>query len=247
MVAKEHIRVVREAIVAREVASTQDTAWGSCGGNPGVLVVAEVQSAGRGRLGRSWVQAPGMGLACTFAISTDTIPPERLSLVAGVAIARAIETAADVPLVGLRWPNDVVERGGVGRKLAGVLIERRGNIALVGIGINIAHRATDFPEALRTRAMSIAMLKGRGSVDRLEVLLSLVRALDRRVVGPAATVMSEWKRRDVLMGTRQTFLHDGRAVSGRVVALDPLHLITVATDAGERVQLPALSTSLVHE
>jgi len=246
-VAADQIRIVRETIAAAEVESTQDAAWEACRGRAGLLVVADVQRSGRGRLGRSWVQAPGMGLACTFTLSASEAPPGRLSLIAGVATAQAIEAASGLPLVGLRWPNDVVERGHAGRKVAGVLIERRGDLALVGIGINIVQREEDFPEQLRGGAASVAVLAPRATLARLDVLLALIMALDRLLTRSADAAIGEWQRRDVVLGTRRTFLHDGRAVTGRVIALDPLHLITVQADSGQKVRLPALTTSLVHE
>jgi BirA family biotin operon repressor/biotin-[acetyl-CoA-carboxylase] ligase len=246
MCAEQSIQIARQAIVLSETTSTQDAAWEASGGRPGTLCIADTQSSGRGRLGRAWTHAPGQGLACTFTISTAMLAPEALALAAGVAVAQAVERSAGLPELGLRWPNDVVERGATGRKIAGVLIERRGDVALVGIGVNVGQREEDWPPQLRGRAASIAMLTN-APPDRLNVLLSLIARLDSVLRGSSEETLREWQKRDVLLGTSRKFLYDGRVVAGRVLALDPLHFITVRTESDERVRLPALATSLVHE
>lgn len=248
---------VKRAVVSPELVSTQDTAREIAGNQPGLLVVADHQTAARGRLGRPWVQRPGLVLAATFTFSIAQLAPERLSLIAGLAAARAIESTLaqllpDPLLTSMRWPNDVLEpRSDGGRKLAGVLIEVRAGIALVGIGINILHKPEDFPPHLRTRATSVrAVAASRGATalpDRFATLLALIDSLSRGLIEPLAETTAEWSRRDILPGTHRTFVHDGRAVKGHVLAIDPLNLITIRTDAGERVQLPALTTSLVHD
>lgn len=239
------ISIVREVRVLAETPSTQDSAWTLSGGEPGMLVVADRQTHGRGRLGRTWLHKPGSGLALTLTVAADRTPMERLSLVAGVAAAMGIEDAAGVPPLGLRWPNDVVERGKRGRKIAGVLVERRENLALVGIGVNVAQQSADFPDELREQAMSVAMLPGSRSPGRHEVLTAVVRRFDS-LVTESSDALAQWTARDVLAGTDRTFMHAGRTVSGRVTGIDPLSAITIQTERGERVVLPALTTSLIH-
>jgi BirA family transcriptional regulator, biotin operon repressor / biotin---[acetyl-CoA-carboxylase] ligase len=258
----EQISCVCRVVTLKETTSTQDAARELARGRPGLLVLADTQTAGRGRLGRSWAQGGDLGLAATFVLSTASIAAERLSLAIGLAAALAVEASLrDVGVnepVGLRWPNDVVDRGAGGPgdrgpKIAGVLIEAAQGLALVGIGINVNHLPGGFPDHLRGRATSIrAIGADRGNwrrerpIDRLGAAAHLVRFVDR-ALAPGFDAMTEWARRDVLAGTRQSFRHDGRTVTGRVLAVDPLHLITVKTDDGDRVQLPALSTSLVHD
>lgn len=237
--------IVREVRVLSETTSTQDSAWTLSGGEPGMLVVADRQTSGRGRLGRTWLHNPGAGLAMTLTVAADRTPMERLSLVVGVAAAMGIEDAAGVPPLGLRWPNDVVERGGRGRKIAGVLVERRDSLALVGIGVNIAQHSGDFPDDLRERAMSVAMLPESRTPDRTRLLAAVLRRLDA-LLQPNSDALAQWAARDVLAGTECTFMHAGRAVSGRVTGIDPLNAITVETPRGERIVLPALTTSLIH-
>jgi BirA family transcriptional regulator, biotin operon repressor / biotin---[acetyl-CoA-carboxylase] ligase len=245
MVRAESISIVREVRILPETPSTQDSAWTLSGGEPGMLVVADRQTNGRGRLGRTWLHKPGAGLAMTLTLEASRTPMERLSLVVGIAAAMGIEDSAGVPPLGLRWPNDVVERGKRGRKIAGVLVERRERLAMIGIGVNVVQQSADFPDDLRERAMSVAMLPGARRPDRREVLAAVLRRLDA-LLRADSDAIPQWASRDVLAGTDRVFMHAGRTVSGRVIGVDPLNAITVETPAGERISLPALTTSLIH-
>jgi BirA family biotin operon repressor/biotin-[acetyl-CoA-carboxylase] ligase len=233
----------RVAVIA-ETASTQDAALAMSGGRPGLLVLAGRQTGGRGRLGRAWADTEGLGLAATFVL--DAREPALLALGAGLAACQAVEEATGgLASVGLKWPNDVVERGGVGRKVAGVLVEQRDGVALLGIGINILQKCEDWPADMQRRAVSLAQLGSRWTrVDVAEVLLA---ALDRMLRTPAEELAMAWAARDVLLGTRRVFECDGKRVEGVVEAIRPTAFIQVRADDGDLVQLPAMTTSLVKD
>jgi BirA family biotin operon repressor/biotin-[acetyl-CoA-carboxylase] ligase len=131
----------------------------------GALVVADHQTAGRGRLGRSWEAPPGKALLFSILLRP---PPERnvpeLSLVAGIAVADALERTLGLS-VQLKWPNDVMLRR---RKVAGCLAEVRDGVVVLGIGLNVNQTREELPE----HAGSLLTLTGR-ETDR-EVLLSAV-------------------------------------------------------------------------
>lgn len=253
---QERLALVRRVMVLAETESTQDAALRASADGVSSLVVADRQTGGRGRLGRQWVQgeahdeqqrqkaARGLGVAATFALVKRDVPPARLSIAAGLAACRACESVVGVGL-GLRWPNDVVERGGGQRKLAGVLVEAKGETALVGIGINVRHEADDFPAVLGGRAASTSMLGSMAT--RLDVLIELVRQFDRALGMDPDSLAAEWSRRDILVGSRRTFEHAGHRYEGTVQGVQPTSHIDLVTEDGRRVQLPALTTSLVHE
>jgi BirA family transcriptional regulator, biotin operon repressor / biotin---[acetyl-CoA-carboxylase] ligase len=238
-------------IVLEEAESTQDEAMRRAEERPGLIVLAARQTAGRGRLGRLWEHSAELGLAATFVVDGSRVGPERLSIAAGLGAAMALEELAggSVPL-GVRWPNDVVEvrsEPGGGRKLAGVLVERRGSLAALGVGINVNQGEGDFPPVLRGRAASlrqVARAPGR-AWDRIEVAIALLRALHRVFAMGLPELIQEWLARDVLKGSVQTFVHNGREVRGLVESLEPTAEIVVRTTDGGRVRLPALTTSLV--
>lgn len=231
----------RHAHALSETPSTQD-APETREAPPGTVVAAWRQTAGRGRFGRQWIERSTMGVAATFVIDAQRV--ERLALASAVAAAEACESALGAR-VGIKWPNDIVVAG---RKLAGVLVETRGERAFVGIGINVAHECfDDEPDAgapsLADRATSLAMLGAR--VDRLTVLEALVAALDRAIPAPDAVLVDAFLARDALRGTRTLFATPEGPVEGEVRSVDPMHGLVVRTESGERF-LPAHSTSVAE-
>lgn len=132
--------------------STNEDLVGAIG--DGLVLVADEQTAGRGRLDRRWVSAPGDGL--TFSVRLEVPPTVQtwgwIPLLAGVATADAVR-ASGAQRVGVKWPNDVV--GGEG-KLAGILSQRAGSAVIIGIGVNVAFSG-DRPDPL---AVSVAELGG---------------------------------------------------------------------------------------
>lgn len=249
---------VRRVVVVAETASTQDTAAAVAGAESGVLVVAGRQSAGRGRLGRSWTQRGGLGIAATFALAVPDDQRPFLSLGVGVAVARAIEDAlardprSAYRRIGLRWPNDVVEVAG-GRKLAGVLIEARPlpgraePVFLIGVGINVGQGDGDWPAELAHRAVSLRQM-GSG-VSRAEVLAALVLRLDESLSAlrdepGRVALLGAWKQRDTLLGTRAEFVLGSAHVAGTVEGIEPTLGITIRQADGTTLRLPAATTSL---
>ena len=151
--------------------STQDVARRWRGPTP-LAVVAARQTAGRGRLGRHWVDGKGLGVALTLVLSDRDVDVTCLSLACGIAALDAVAAVlgARTPALGLRWPNDVmvVDSAGRGvRKLGGILIERADGRVLAGIGINVHQRPEDFPPPLRDLATSLACLHAACSRPRL--------------------------------------------------------------------------------
>jgi BirA family biotin operon repressor/biotin-[acetyl-CoA-carboxylase] ligase len=216
------------------------------------MLLAGRQSAGRGRLGRTWVQAEDLGLAVTFALDASTYPPERLSLAAGVAACRALEgNGTPFERFGLKWPNDVVEPGprpGGGRKIGGVLVEVRDGLALVGVGLNLNQRREDFPPELRDRAVSLLELATPPAGPRwrrIDVARALLSALHRALALEPRHLRRRWLERDVLVGSAQVFRQGNREVRGIVESIKPSAEIVVRTGPGTVVRLPALTTSLV--
>ncbi len=224
----------RRVVALEQTASTQD-ADETRAATVGTIVTAWRQTAGRGRFGRQWSDTATQGLAVTAVI--DAQPAERLVIAAAVAAAEAAESALGAR-VGIKWPNDLFVAG---RKLAGVLIEVRGGVALVGIGMNISQ--TSFEGELESRATSLAMLGAHA--DRLAVLCTLVGALDRALTANDAWLVERFLERDALRGTRALFATPAGPVEGEVRSVDPMRGLVVRTAMGEHF-LPAQSTSVAE-
>lgn len=143
----------------------------------GAVAAADEQTAGRGRLGRRWYAPAGTSLLVSVQLRPD-VPgshlPE-LSLVAGGAVAEAIEAMAGVaPTV--KFPNDVLVGG---RKVAGVLAEARDGRVVLGVGVNVNVPERELPTDVETPATSLAAAAGR-ELDRAELLAELLERLERR-------------------------------------------------------------------
>ena len=136
------------------------------------VVVADRQSAGRGRRGRRWVSDSPLGLWFTVAWEVGESVVGGLPLRVGLGVARGVESVVPGLRVKVKWPNDLVVNG---RKLGGVLCERCGVHVLVGVGLNLNHERGDFPLALETAATSIRL-----ATDRLVSRASGAGGGDRR-------------------------------------------------------------------
>ncbi|MBI1189634.1 MAG: biotin--[acetyl-CoA-carboxylase] ligase [Tepidisphaera sp.] len=239
---------VTRVFVAGVTESTQDLARAQAQGSPGLVVMAEHQTKGRGRLGRQWADISMKSLPATFVVGPGR-SAAHLSLAAGLAACRTIESVLHgLTPVGIRWPNDVVERDGAGphasgRKLSGVLIEAADGVHLVGIGINVAHTDADWPEPLRATACSLRQLGVQ--VSRAQVAAQLIAELDRCLASSPDDLASQWRERNVLLGRVCGFVHDGRTHTGIVRDIDPANAIVIEDTGGETIRLPALTTSLL--
>jgi len=158
----------------------------AAGAPEGLVLVADVQTSGRGRHGRSWWDAPGSSLLFSLLVR-PSIPLPRFPLL-GIAMACAVadagSDAAGVPL-GVKWPNDVLHAG---RKLCGILAEARpgraggvpnGHFLVIGVGINVNQRDEDFPEELRDRATSLRIAAGGAAIDSRVLLAATLGRYQR--------------------------------------------------------------------
>jgi BirA family transcriptional regulator, biotin operon repressor / biotin---[acetyl-CoA-carboxylase] ligase len=138
------------------------------------VVLAEEQTAGVGRMGRTWTSEPEVGIYCSVLLRLP-LPQEHLpvvSLLLGLATAEAIRTTAGIPC-DLRWPNDVLFEE---RKMAGVLAHLSESCVIAGIGINVNNTA--FHPDLRTPGTSLRLAAGR-PINREALFLNLIDSIDR--------------------------------------------------------------------
>ena len=159
-------------------------------GTDGGVVLAEVQTAGRGRRGRAWLSPEGLNLTLSVALRPMLRAADawQLGLATALATLAACSDAAGRSSLALKWPNDVV--AGDGRKVAGLLVEtmtsgERLTGAVLGIGINVNWRSAEMPDEIAAGATSIADLTGR-EADRVTLLDRLLDSLDDEVVAVEA-------------------------------------------------------------
>ncbi|HRK36166.1 MAG TPA: biotin--[acetyl-CoA-carboxylase] ligase [Candidatus Hydrogenedentes bacterium] len=209
-------------LVYESIGSTSDCALRL--GGEGTVIVADSQTAGRGRHGRTWHSEPGKGL--WFSVAFEQ-PIEGLAFAAPLAVRDAIAPFARATI---KWPNDVLLDG---KKFCGVLIETRKGRTALGIGINVHHAETDFPEPLHGRATSIEAATG-AQCDRGVLLRDVLTRLDERIMvirsGGLAEVFREWSDACALAGRRMR----AGGLTGVVHAIDTDGALIMETSEGLR-------------
>lgn len=234
-------RVVgRDIRVFQETTSTNDIVekFARDGVKEGVVVFAESQTKGRGRLGRKWVSPPRKGLWFSVLLRPSLRPQEatQLTVVAATALARAIETQTNLK-PDIKWPNDLLLGG---RKVAGILTELsaevdRVNHVIVGIGLDVNQTASDFPPEVRKLATSLKLESGQ-PVHRAELAAAILQELDRDYAricaGGFAKLADEWEARCTTIGQNVTILMGDRRIRGRAESLDDDGSLLVRTEHG---------------
>jgi BirA family biotin operon repressor/biotin-[acetyl-CoA-carboxylase] ligase len=211
------------------------------GGKHGTVVVADAQTAGRGRMGRRWVSPAGKNLYVSLLLrpSVPTVDAPRLALVAGVALADAVE-AVGVP-ASLKWPNDLYCGG---RKAAGILAEMASDPegvrhVVIGVGLNVNMEESDFPPDLRDAATSLRIRAGR-TFRRVDVLARLLEAFGTRyaefIGGGFSALRDGWDRRDFLRGRRVLLRRHGGEEWGTADGLDMLGALRFLPDGGPVIE-----------
>ena len=235
-------RVGRTLVCLEEVDSTNLHAkqLAAEGAADGAVVVADRQTAGRGRLGRSFQSPGGRGIYLTVLLRPD-LPPERLSPVtamAGVAVCRAVERHCNVS-PGLKWPNDPVLGG---KKLCGILTElslegETGRVQdlVLGIGINVSQRPEDFTPEIREIATSLTQALGR-PVSRPALAAEVIREVDRLyaalTAGELGPYLAEYRRRCVNLGRTVRLLGPGGGETAEALDIDGDFGLVVRTADG---------------
>jgi len=233
----------------------------------GAVLAAEQQSAGRGRLGRTWVAPPRAALTFSVLLRPAAVPRARLGwlpLLAGVAVAAAIRDVTGLD-ARLKWPNDVLIgpwntlAGGSGgvvppRKVGGILAESAGDAVVVGIGVNVSTGSAELPPpGPGALAATSLRLEGAASLDRARLLAEILAGLERRyqawcqVFGDTerSGLRAEYTALCATLGRRvRVELPGGRRLDGLAAALDAdgRLLLSVPPDA----DLPVAAGDIVH-
>jgi len=220
-------------VVGRTASTNADLAARARDGEgPGLVLLAEEQTAGRGRLDRRWEAPPRSSLLLSVLLRPAP-PPSTWTLlpfVAGVAVAEAVRSVALLP-AELKWPNDVLVDGA---KLGGILVERVDSAAVVGIGLNVSLRESELPVPTAT---SVAL--AGGVADRELLAREVLRALGRRLAeweradGAPSAILPAYREICATIGSMVTVqLPGGGQVNGSVSAVDDSGQLLVASDDG---------------
>ncbi len=200
----------------------------------GTVVAAGEQTAGKGRLGRSWHSEKDAGLYVSAVlrlnIEMPSLPPVSLAL--GLAVAEAIFAASGV-FCDLRWPNDVLAGG---KKCAGILVQLDDEAVLAGIGINVNHTA--FPHELAPTATSLRLVSGREH-SREELLRHLLASMERYLeileeTGAEPVLDLFTQASSYVRGRRVLVDQEGSVLSGVTEGLTPAGFLKLREDSGKQ-------------
>ena len=240
-----------------QVGSTQDMAREWAIADPslagGAVVIAEHQTAGRGRQGRAWIAPPHSAITCSVVLRPHIVPEHlpRVTMVGGVAVDDTLASLLPGRVV-LKWPNDVLVGG---KKICGILTEAtwigdRLAAVILGIGINVRGDFAGTP--LEARATSVEAELGRG-VDRRVLLANLVRHIDVWMAQiNERTLFETWRDRLGTLGKRVTVYTephrpDSPSYTGVADSVDDSGALVVRLDSGERQRVLAADVGLVED
>ncbi len=233
--------------------STNDLAkkLGVQGAPEGTLVVAETQSGGRGRLGRSWHSPPGLGLYASLLLRPP-LPPSELPLITlstAVSVVRTLSRAVGLT-PGIKWPNDLILKG---KKLGGILTEMETEsdqirYLIVGLGLNINN--PDFPAELAGTATSLLLEEGRAftRVPLLKTWLEEFENLYLRFLSRGfPEILAEWKEHSVTLGKYVAVRQGSRHLEGLALEVGPDGALLLETALGEVMKVTSGEITLESE
>jgi BirA family biotin operon repressor/biotin-[acetyl-CoA-carboxylase] ligase len=204
----------------------------------GVVVFAESQTSGRGRLGRKWISPERKGLWFSILLRPDLRPQEatQLTVASATALRRAIQGETGLS-PEIKWPNDILAGG---KKVAGILTELSAELdrvkhVILGVGVDVNQGAGEFPPELRKLATSLKIESGR-AISRPELAAAILRELDsdyaRICAGKFTAIADEWEAHCATIGNEVTIQIGGRMIRGRAESLDDDGALLVRTEHG---------------
>lgn len=210
------------------------------GAPAGTVLVTDRQTAGRGRLGRSFLSPGGVGVYLSALIRPNCAPTALMHLTCAVAVAMcdAVENAFGFR-PGIKWTNDLVVNG---RKLGGILTElgldpKTGMVdhAILGIGINCGQIETDFDGSIRSMATSVRMVTGQNA-SRERLIAEMVKALeamDKALLTSPAAILERYRADCITLGQDVSILRGDEVRHGRALNIDAEGGLIVRYDSGE--------------
>ena len=235
------VKVVgRDIRVFQETTSTNDVVekLARDGVKEGVVVFAESQTRGRGRLGRKWISPEKKGLWFSVLLRPNLRPQAatQLTVAAATALARAISGQTNIS-PEIKWPNDILIKG---KKVAGILTELSAELdqvkyLILGIGVDVNLNAGEFPPDVRKIATSLKIEAGR-TINRAELAAAALEELDtdyaRICAGQFEALADEWEERCTTIGHNVMIRVGDRSIQGRAESLDSDGALLIRTQHG---------------
>jgi BirA family transcriptional regulator, biotin operon repressor / biotin---[acetyl-CoA-carboxylase] ligase len=240
----------RKILVYKSTSSTNDIAaeYAKNKNNNGMVILAEEQTAGRGRTGSKWLSCPGDSILCSIVLTALPLSPELLSLTCAVAVAEAVGKPAGGK-VNIKWPNDIFLNG---KKVAGILLESKlidgGRTYIVGIGINCHQKKDSFPAELQPLATSID-IESRTTCDRVLLAKRLLTSLDNWLKAAeqnSKKLIDQWSKLNIQLGHRVTLAFNGTKFCGNCIGIDPQKGLILQLETGGIRMFDAAHSTIIN-
>lgn len=263
MLSKERLESVRNGeIIGTEIlfldstTSTNDVAMETARKREkpeGIVVIADSQTHGKGRLGRKWLSPPGVNLYFTVLLKPPFSPPEAqlATLAAAVAVATAVREFAGIK-AEIKWPNDILVNG---KKTGGILLEmktgRSGiNILCIGIGINVNMSMDELPEDIRSLSTSLKTESG-SHIDRAEFLGCILAEMERTykilLNDDKRALINEWIHLNCTVGNKVTVKCHDKVVTGTAEGINDYGELIVRLSSGRLETLSAGDVTILKD
>lgn len=234
-------------VLFKSTASTNDIAWQYAANpaNNGLCVLAESQSAGRGRRGRTWHSQPGQSILLSVLLLDQPDQAGQLTLTVAIAAAEAVIDSTGLA-ARIKWPNDILVNG---QKLAGILVEKknagRQSHYVIGIGMNCNQLPDAFEnDDLHLPATSLRM-ETNNEVDRNSIAAAILASLEKWLsCEDHRLVVNRWQQLSALLGHHITVESNNQRYSGFCRGIDPTDGLIVQLDAGPVKIFHAAQTSI---
>lgn len=218
------------------------------GAPEGTVVVAEEQTGGKGRLGRTWIspRSKGIWFSVLFKPSKPLEEISVFTLLTAVAVARSINNKFPGIDAGIKWPNDILIKG---RKVCGILTELKAeadrlHYLITGIGLNFNSTDNDFPPELKGQATSILLENnGQPLLPRKELAGEILREMDgmyqKYLTSGTGEILLQWKALSITLGREISIQNLGETFSGRALDIDQYGALIVAGNDGKKKRFVA--------
>ncbi len=236
-----------------EIGSTNDEAFrlGLAGAPEGTALIANSQSAGKGRMQRVWHSPAGSNIYTSIILRPKIEPAKvsQISILAGVALAEALEKYCP-DRIKLKWPNDILING---KKVCGILSQAKITVSevdfiVLGIGINVNINYNQFPQEIRNLATSLAMETGK-EISRQELIISLYENLakwyKKLLKEGFGGIKEKWKNLSPMIGQTVEVMFREEAVSGKAIGLDDDGSLILLAAGNKKVKISAGDATIV--
>ncbi|MBN2018779.1 MAG: biotin--[acetyl-CoA-carboxylase] ligase [Sedimentisphaerales bacterium] len=244
-------RIGKKVIVYSSTASTSDIAaqYAKNKANDGLVVLAEEQSAGRGRGGNKWFGCFGKSILCSILLIESKLDVETLPLTIAAATAEAIGKCVKTE-ARIKWPNDVILSN---KKVAGILVESKKigkhTAFIIGIGINCHQQKDDFPPDLQKTATSIDIETG-SKIDRISLIKRLLASIDHWLTiaeNNEQKVIERWQKLSTQLHHRVSLVYNRRRFTGNCIGVDPRHGLILNLDSGAIRMFHSAHTTIARD